>query len=59
MVFRIATGFDRTKRDEVFTAVKLSDEAAAEVIQNFFNSLTYAEREVWIDKHMDTVAIVS
>lgn len=45
MKFKIATGFDTTKHDEVFTTADFSDEALREIVTGVLNRLDYVQRE--------------
>ena len=49
MQFKIATGFDRTLRDEEFTQVDLSEETVREIVmQHFLRKQDYAKNAGWI-----------
>ena len=42
MKFTIATGFDRTTQDEVFTTVDINEEGLREILTPVFQRLDYA-----------------
>lgn len=48
MKFKIATGFDTTKHDEVFTTADFGDEALREIVTGVLNRLDYAQREAFL-----------
>ncbi len=63
MKFKIATGFDTTKHDEVFTTADFGDEALREIVTGVLNRLDYAQREALLsrlekDKKLTVVADV-
>lgn len=51
MKFNLATGFDRAKQDEEFTAVVLSEELIRATLQKVFQKMDYAELRAWVEEH--------
>ena len=50
MKFTIATGFDKTKQDEVFTTVQFGEPALREIVSGVLNRMEYAQREKLLRK---------
>lgn len=50
MKFKIATGFDTTKHDEVFTTADFGEDALREIVTGVLNRLDYAQREALLVK---------
>lgn len=52
MKFNVPIGYDVPRQCEIAKGVKLSDKQVRAIVQDFFNTMNYKQRETWLRQNL-------
>ena len=52
MKFNVPMGYDVPRQCEIAKDVKLSDKQVRAIVQDFFNTMNYKQRETWLRQNL-------